>query len=355
MEKKQKHSTLNVLDTILGIKASDEKNGSDDLEVAVIAAQFLTEIDGFPKEDAIKLANACVHMQSWSGDARFTGEDYADAIINNTFGLTPEIMLETVDIDDAMMRRDNLFISLAAYKRALYSDADESVFNQLKKNVVHNALEIAVHYDSCPKLKKQLGITTTEPDKTYTVEVTTVTTVEVTADSDEKALSLAYELAPKTDSYSMDAKIIHLDDGMPAGEKEHIRAIPVVPFKESLADRNCPVCGCGIAFDALNDDPKNIPLFCPNCGQALDWSVEFPDAYHELLENAPILKKPLHEALRIVAKQVGVNIGNIDTEIASLDAALASGEGEFSEGERLTMEQHLSFLEMLRKLDERDI
>ena len=54
------------------------------------------------------------------------------------------------------------------------------------------------------------------------------------------------------------------------------RQIPKKPFKESLADRLCTVCGAYINFDALNDDIESAPLFCTICGQALDWSKEKP-------------------------------------------------------------------------------
>lgn len=46
------------------------------------------------------------------------------------------------------------------------------------------------------------------------------------------------------------------------------------PVAESLADRNCPVCGSGIPWDALNDSIEDAPRFCQHCGQAFDWSQE---------------------------------------------------------------------------------
>ena len=52
------------------------------------------------------------------------------------------------------------------------------------------------------------------------------------------------------------------------------RAIEVEPFKESLADYMCPMCGAGLSFDALNDPIEYAPKFCSNCGQKLDWSKE---------------------------------------------------------------------------------
>lgn len=52
------------------------------------------------------------------------------------------------------------------------------------------------------------------------------------------------------------------------------RDAPAVPYAESLADRNCPVCGAGIHWDALNDPMKEAPKFCSNCGQRFDWRTE---------------------------------------------------------------------------------
>lgn len=52
------------------------------------------------------------------------------------------------------------------------------------------------------------------------------------------------------------------------------RDTAAVPYKESLADRNCPVCGAGIHWDALNDSIKDAPLFCSACGQRFDWTTE---------------------------------------------------------------------------------
>lgn len=49
---------------------------------------------------------------------------------------------------------------------------------------------------------------------------------------------------------------------------------PQRPFRESLADRNCPVCGAYIPYDALNDGIEEAPLFCDNCGQALEWEED---------------------------------------------------------------------------------
>lgn len=46
------------------------------------------------------------------------------------------------------------------------------------------------------------------------------------------------------------------------------------PFRISLADRKCPVCGAYIPYDALNDGIEEAPLFCDNCGQALEWREE---------------------------------------------------------------------------------
>lgn len=47
-----------------------------------------------------------------------------------------------------------------------------------------------------------------------------------------------------------------------------------VPHHESLADCNCPVCGCGINWDGLNDPLEYAPDFCTECGQRFDWSEE---------------------------------------------------------------------------------
>lgn len=47
-----------------------------------------------------------------------------------------------------------------------------------------------------------------------------------------------------------------------------------VPHHESLADCNCPVCGCGISWDGLNDPLNYAPKFCDECGQRFDWSEE---------------------------------------------------------------------------------
>ena len=52
------------------------------------------------------------------------------------------------------------------------------------------------------------------------------------------------------------------------------RATEVEPFKESLADYMCPMCGAGLSFDALNDPIEYAPNFCSNCGKKLDWSKE---------------------------------------------------------------------------------
>lgn len=52
------------------------------------------------------------------------------------------------------------------------------------------------------------------------------------------------------------------------------RNIARVPEKESLADRNCPVCGAGINWDALNDPLEYAPDFCTACGQRFDWGEE---------------------------------------------------------------------------------
>lgn len=52
------------------------------------------------------------------------------------------------------------------------------------------------------------------------------------------------------------------------------RITPKIPATESLADRNCPVCGAGIPWDALNDSIREAPRFCQHCGQAFDWSKE---------------------------------------------------------------------------------
>lgn len=52
------------------------------------------------------------------------------------------------------------------------------------------------------------------------------------------------------------------------------RDTPKAPERESLADRNCPVCGAGIHWDALNDPIKDAPAFCCHCGQRFDWSKE---------------------------------------------------------------------------------
>jgi DNA repair exonuclease SbcCD ATPase subunit len=46
------------------------------------------------------------------------------------------------------------------------------------------------------------------------------------------------------------------------------------PIKESLADRGCPVCGAYISYDALNEDIKEAPKFCTECGCKFDWSDE---------------------------------------------------------------------------------
>lgn len=50
--------------------------------------------------------------------------------------------------------------------------------------------------------------------------------------------------------------------------------IPVVPHKDSLADRSCPNCDAYINWDALNDSGKDLPKFCSNCGAEFDWSKE---------------------------------------------------------------------------------
>lgn len=52
------------------------------------------------------------------------------------------------------------------------------------------------------------------------------------------------------------------------------RDTAAVPEKESLADRNCPACGAGISWDALNDPMREAPAFCNRCGQRFDWSKE---------------------------------------------------------------------------------
>lgn len=43
------------------------------------------------------------------------------------------------------------------------------------------------------------------------------------------------------------------------------------PFKESLADYGCPVCGAYINFDGLNGKIEHAPKYCSECGQKLDW------------------------------------------------------------------------------------
>lgn len=47
-----------------------------------------------------------------------------------------------------------------------------------------------------------------------------------------------------------------------------VRPNGLPPERESLADFNCPVCGSGITFDALNEDVRKAPRCCPNCGCA---------------------------------------------------------------------------------------
>lgn len=49
------------------------------------------------------------------------------------------------------------------------------------------------------------------------------------------------------------------------------KQIPKKPFRESLADRLCPVCGAYINFDALNEKIEEAPEYCSNCGQKIDW------------------------------------------------------------------------------------
>lgn len=43
------------------------------------------------------------------------------------------------------------------------------------------------------------------------------------------------------------------------------------PWRESLADFNCPRCNNYLSFDGLNESVEEAPSFCPVCGQALDW------------------------------------------------------------------------------------
>lgn len=54
-----------------------------------------------------------------------------------------------------------------------------------------------------------------------------------------------------------------------------VRPNGLPPVRESLADFNCPVCDSGISFDALNEDVRNAPRYCPNCGCAFAWRDYF--------------------------------------------------------------------------------
>lgn len=54
-----------------------------------------------------------------------------------------------------------------------------------------------------------------------------------------------------------------------------VRPNGLPPERESMADFNCPVCCAGIPFDALNEDVRNAPRYCSNCGCAFAWKEFF--------------------------------------------------------------------------------
>lgn len=191
----------------------------------------------------------------------------------------------------------------------------------------------------------------------YTVEVTTVTTVDVTADSDDEAMKKACTASINETPDKCDA-VITDEDGVSrpmasAKAEAHRRSIPVIPFRESLADRNCPVCGCGLSFDCLNDNPQDIPLFCQHCGQAIDWGAEYPDEYRESLRELPALKYPLTAAIRELVKTVyGFEWATVDTVMENLRSTLEL-EGTYMSMALLTkLRSELQMLETLKKFEE---
>lgn len=57
-------------------------------------------------------------------------------------------------------------------------------------------------------------------------------------------------------------------------EEALAKQAPANPVIESLADRNCPVCGAGINWDGLNQTLEEAPRYCSHCGQKFAWGDE---------------------------------------------------------------------------------
>ena len=81
----------------------------------------------------------------------------------------------------------------------------------------------------------------------------------------QKIASLIYEASKETSNAEDCEEYLVLEELVD-------RATEVKPFKESLADYMCPMCGAGLNFDALNDPIERAPKFCCNCGQKFDLS-----------------------------------------------------------------------------------
>lgn len=88
--------------------------------------------------------------------------------------------------------------------------------------------------------------------------------------TNEEALKIL-NYTPVTISASSETTVEQYHQMLHIAEKAIEKQIARKPFRESLADRLCPVCGAYIKFDALNEKVEEAPEYCSNCGQKIDW------------------------------------------------------------------------------------
>ena len=50
------------------------------------------------------------------------------------------------------------------------------------------------------------------------------------------------------------------------------KLVPTEPFREGFKDYNCAKCGAGLRYP--HPSGKEGDLYCPHCGQAVNWNLE---------------------------------------------------------------------------------